>query len=118
MLGDRLKKLRQQKNLTQEEIAKHLNISRGTYAHYEINKRQPDFATLQKFADFFNVSTDYLLGRIDDPVSPPYILRDPSIDISSYEGYEELSPQEQEIVKEQVRNTIKMLKKLKQDNKQ
>ncbi|GEN36614.1 hypothetical protein ADA01nite_40740 [Aneurinibacillus danicus] len=102
--------------MTQEETAKLLNISRGTYAHYEIDKRQPDFATLEKLADFFGVSIDYLLGRVDDPL--PQLLRDPSINISAYEGYQDLSPKEQEIVKEQVRHTIKMLKELKEKNKQ
>lgn len=71
MLGNRLKKLRLQKKLTQEELAEKLGITRGTYAHYEINKRQPDYETLQKLADFFNVSVDYLLGRTDDPY--PYV---------------------------------------------
>ncbi|MED0665755.1 helix-turn-helix domain-containing protein [Bacillus badius] len=67
MLGDRLKELRQQRKLTQEEFAQKMGISRGTYAHYEINKRQPDYGTLQKIADFYNVTTDYLLGRTDSP---------------------------------------------------
>ncbi len=61
MIGDRLKELRRRHNLTQEEIADRLNISRGTYAHYEVNKRQPDYDTLKKFADFFGCTTDYLL---------------------------------------------------------
>ncbi|MEZ2733742.1 helix-turn-helix transcriptional regulator [Aneurinibacillus aneurinilyticus] len=113
LFGTRLKELRQRKQLTQEETAKLLNISRGTYAHYEIDKRQPDFATLQKLADFFDVSIDYLLGRVNDPDQLPQFLRDPSVDISAYEGYQELSPKEQEIVKEQVRHTIKILKELK-----
>jgi len=67
MFGDRLKELRQQKNLTQEELARKMGISRGTYAHYEINKRQPDYEMLQKFADFYDVTVDYLLGRTDNP---------------------------------------------------
>ncbi|KIV53199.1 hypothetical protein AM501_08375 [Aneurinibacillus migulanus] len=113
MFGSRLKELRQRKRLTQEETAKRLNISRGTYAHYEIDKRQPDFATLQKLADFFDVSVDYLLGRVNEPDHLPQFLRDPSVDISAYEGYQDLSPKEQEIVKEQVRHTIKILKELK-----
>ncbi|WLR50072.1 helix-turn-helix transcriptional regulator [Bacillus tianshenii] len=67
MLGDILKRLRQSKGLTQTELAKKLDLTRGTYAHYEINKRQPDYETLHKIADFYNVSTDYLLGRTDKP---------------------------------------------------
>ncbi|MBR0581271.1 MULTISPECIES: helix-turn-helix domain-containing protein [Bacillus] len=61
MLGDRLRSLREKHNLTQEQIAKKIGISRGTYAHYEINKRRPDYETLIKITDIFNVSLDYLL---------------------------------------------------------
>lgn len=61
MLGDRIRSLREKNNLTQEQIAKKIGISRGTYAHYEINKRRPDYETLIKIANLFDVSTDYLL---------------------------------------------------------
>ncbi|MCL7871014.1 helix-turn-helix domain-containing protein [Bacillus altitudinis] len=61
MLGDRLRSLREKHNLTQEQIAKIIGISRGTYAHYEINKRRPDYETLIKITDIFNVSLDFLL---------------------------------------------------------
>ena len=67
MIGDKLKKLRQGKKLTQTEFADKIGISRGTYAHYEINKRHPDYQTLIKIAKFFDVSTDYLLGVTDNP---------------------------------------------------
>ncbi|API91556.1 transcriptional regulator [Virgibacillus pantothenticus] len=70
MLGDRLKKLRATKNLSQQELAKKLNISRGTYAHYEINKRQPDYGTLKKISNFFNVSIDYLITGNEHSNSP------------------------------------------------
>ncbi|MDW7614283.1 helix-turn-helix transcriptional regulator [Peribacillus simplex] len=61
MLGDRLKKLRSVRGLSQEELSKQLGLTRGTYAHYEINKRQPDYETLKKISDFFDVSIDYLI---------------------------------------------------------
>lgn len=67
-LGDRLKQLRAKKDITQGVVADVVGISRATYAHYEINKREPDFETLKKMADFFNVSTDYLLGHQVDRV--------------------------------------------------
>jgi transcriptional regulator with XRE-family HTH domain len=65
MLSKRLKQLRDEINLTQEELAKLLNLSRGTYAHYELGKRQPDYDTLMSIANFFEVSVDYLLGNSD-----------------------------------------------------
>lgn len=61
MLGDRLKKLRSEHKWTQEDIARKLELSRGTYAHYEINKRQPDYDTLKKLSELFDVSIDYLI---------------------------------------------------------
>ena len=72
MLSSRLKDLRTQKKITQEELANHLSIPRGTYAHYELGKREPDNNMLLRIASFFNVSTDYLLGLTDDPTKTPY----------------------------------------------
>ncbi|AEM79783.1 helix-turn-helix domain-containing protein [Thermoanaerobacter wiegelii] len=63
--SDRLKELRKEKNLTQEDLAKILGISRSTIAGYETERKEPDYETLKKIADFFNVSIDYLLGRTD-----------------------------------------------------
>ena len=63
MLGERLTELRKGRNLTQEQFSSLINISRATYAQYEIDRRQPDYETLQNIADFYNVTTDYLLGR-------------------------------------------------------
>ncbi|MCT4563048.1 MAG: helix-turn-helix domain-containing protein [Maledivibacter sp.] len=60
-----LKQLRNERKLTQRQLAKLLNLSPSTIAMYETGQRKPDFQILQKIADFFDVSTDYLLGRTD-----------------------------------------------------
>lgn len=65
VLGERLKSLRGSR--TQEEISKALGLSRARYSHYENNRVEPDTEILNKLADFYNVSTDYLLGRTDNP---------------------------------------------------
>ncbi len=65
MLGDIIKDLREQKNLTQSSLAKLLNISPSTIGMWEQNRRSPDNDALKKIADFFGVSADYLLGRTD-----------------------------------------------------
>lgn len=57
------KRLRISSKLTQAEMAEKLGISRSTIGMYETGAREPDFETLEKIADFFNVDTDYLLGR-------------------------------------------------------
>jgi transcriptional regulator with XRE-family HTH domain len=68
MFPDRLKNLRTQKGVTQEDVAKALGVSRAAIAGYESGKkREPDYETLSRIADYFRVSVDYLLGRTDDP---------------------------------------------------
>ena len=58
-----LKDLRTAKGLSQDEFAKELGISKGAVSYYETGQRVPDIVVLSAFADFFGVSTDYLLGR-------------------------------------------------------
>lgn len=61
--GIKLKELRLEKSLTQIELAKIFNTSNATINRYEKNVNEPNSETITKFADFFNVSTDYLLDR-------------------------------------------------------
>jgi transcriptional regulator with XRE-family HTH domain len=68
--GDRLRKLRKQQDLTQEQVAKNLNIVRSTYAYYETGKTCPDFNTVVRLARLFNVTTDYLLNA--GPINPTF----------------------------------------------
>lgn len=63
--NERLKELRLSRELTQEEFAKRIGISRSAVGMYEKGKREPDFETLELFADFFNVDMNYLLGKSD-----------------------------------------------------
>jgi transcriptional regulator with XRE-family HTH domain len=65
--GERLAYLRNQRRLSQAELARLLNLGQSTIAMYEKNKRSPDHHSLIRLANFFGVSTDYLLGRIDQP---------------------------------------------------
>ena len=64
---EKLKSLRKAQKLTQEDVGKHLGITGQSYSNYENNNREPDFATISKLADYFNVSVDYLLDRTDEP---------------------------------------------------
>ena len=65
--GDRLRKLRKEKKLSQKELGDLLNISDRVISYYENNNRFPsDEKTLKAIADFFDVSVDYLLGRVEE----------------------------------------------------
>ncbi|NLT94915.1 MAG: helix-turn-helix domain-containing protein [Clostridia bacterium] len=61
--GTTLKLLRTSRRLSQRQLARELNVAPSTLAMYELDKREPDYATLRKIADYFEVTTDYLLGR-------------------------------------------------------
>lgn len=60
--GDKLRILIEDKDMTQKELAAQLNIAPSTVSSYVQNTREPDFETLKKTADYFQVTTDYLLG--------------------------------------------------------
>jgi len=62
----RLKKLRKEKKISQLKLALDLNMNQNSISRYENNERQADYATLIKFADYFNVTLDYLLGRTNN----------------------------------------------------
>ena len=62
-VGKKLKELRKAYNLTQEEIANKLEISRVNYTRYENDKVRPDYETIIKIADFYDVSLDELFDR-------------------------------------------------------
>ena len=61
----RLKLLRKNADVTQDELAQYLQVSRSTIAGYETKNRQPDYDKLYMIAQFFHVSTDYLISGSD-----------------------------------------------------
>lgn len=63
----RLKELRRQKRVTQLKLALDLNMNQNSISRYENGEREADYATLIAFADYFDVSIDYLLGRTNNP---------------------------------------------------
>lgn len=67
MLGERLERLRVEHGLSQDQLAEAVGLTRAAVSHYEKGRRRPDFDTVRKLADFFRVSTDYLLGLTDQP---------------------------------------------------
>lgn len=63
MLNTQIKQLRISRGLNQVELAKRLSVTKQTVSNWENDNIQPSIDMLERLADFFNVSTDYLLGR-------------------------------------------------------
>ena len=61
--GNRIRRLREEKNLKQEQVASVLRVNRKAVSHYENDIREPSFEILIKMAELYHVRTDYLLGR-------------------------------------------------------
>ena len=59
----RIKDLREDRDITQREIAEYLHVKQNTYSQYEIGVLNYPIEVLMKLADFYGVSVDYLLGR-------------------------------------------------------
>jgi transcriptional regulator with XRE-family HTH domain len=63
VFSKRLKELREENNLTQEQLADKISTSKQVLSRYEKNQREPGINIVTKIADFFEVSIDYLAGR-------------------------------------------------------
>ena len=70
MVGERLRKLRKDKNIKQEELADIIGVQKSSVSLYEIGKNDPSDKAKIEIAKYFNISLDYLIGVIDEPV--PY----------------------------------------------
>ena len=100
MFSIRLKNLRIQNGYTQKEMAENLGTSQPSYQNWEKGTRKPSRITLQKIANFFNVSTDFLLGETDIPDSESDIDLDSAIDNSvAYDGTP-ITDNDREIIKD------------------
>lgn len=77
-VGNNIKKARKEKNISQKDMAKKLNIPSSTYSNYENNNREPNALTLKKIADALSVDVNYLLSvqSSDDNTSEKYLSDD------------------------------------------
>lgn len=67
MLDTMLRRLRNEHQLTQNQIAQMFDLSFSAYSLYEMGKREPPLAFVIRLADYYNVSLDYMTGRVDAP---------------------------------------------------
>lgn len=102
-----LKKLRQERNMSQQELGEHFCLSQQSIHKYEKGRAEPDIETLIAFAEFFHTSVDYLIGRTDNPVPGNFNLEitfSPG-DLHHLYSYMKLSPK----VKEKIDSLIDTL---------
>lgn len=92
----RLKSLRQEFKLSQMELATQIGLSKSSINMYERGEREPGIETIKKFASFFNVDTDYLLGKTEQKLS----LDESTLtegEKTLLEAFRKLTPKNQEI---------------------
>ena len=102
-IGERIRELRTARKWTQNDLAEKLGLDRTTITKWEKEGgSEPDTATINELANVFDVNTDYLLGRTNDPT--PTRKRELPQTVAPYlpEGFDELSPE----AKEEVLNYI------------
>jgi len=113
-LGNRIKYLREKHNISQIEFSKKIGVSNAVLSRYESGDRKPDYDILQIIADYFEVSTDYLLGRTDIPALTPQekeeaefqaFANDPELNVF----YKELPESDEEAVRK-LRNIWEIIK--------
>ncbi|HAE91684.1 MAG TPA: XRE family transcriptional regulator [Tissierella sp.] len=69
MFGEILRNLRKEADITQEELGNIVGVTTSMIGMYETNARKPSYEVLLKIAEYFNVTTDYLLGKSDSKTS-------------------------------------------------
>ena len=98
MIGKALKALREERGLSQVELAKQLDISASAIGMYEVNSREPSDDIKTKIAEYFNVSIDYLLG-VSDVRNANSTKHEDKEFVAFYEGYKDLDDADKEILK-------------------
>ena len=96
MVGMRIRELRMEKGITQNELSNYLGLTPKMVSFYELEQRFPPHDILIKLADYFDVSTDYLLGRSEIKNSDQLLKE-----------YSSLTYESQKKLEKQIRNLIK-----------
>lgn len=110
----KLKELRKQKGFSQDEVANALEITLRTYQNYEYGQREPSIEMIFKLADFFGVTTDYLLGRESEPNPLEQLAKINGLTITEevlLEEYMKLDPQKRKVIIDFMKSGIKEAEK-------
>jgi transcriptional regulator with XRE-family HTH domain len=116
LFAERLKELRKEKGLTQDEVAKKIDIARTTYSGYERGASEPDFEILNKLSDFYSVDLNWLLeGKKQKENDNNYSLPEEVIlnVIKQAEAEYKVSLRDDPVVESAVRDLIHNLAKMK-----
>lgn len=93
-----LRELREDKKMSQKDLAKIICVTIGTISNYENNQHLPDIEKLVMLADYFGVTTDYLLGRAASPCSPDIFQKQlaPGLTVAAFlDAFQNLSSDRQ-----------------------
>ncbi|MDR3600234.1 MAG: helix-turn-helix transcriptional regulator [Desulfosporosinus sp.] len=113
ILARRMKNLRLSVGKNQEDLAGFLNLDRAAISQYESGKRTPDAEKLSKIADFYNTTTDYLLGRTTNPKSltsdnTNEFRPTPEDELLIFYKARDLSEESQNLIKDQIEHLYKL----------
>lgn len=115
---DMLKYFRMRANLSQSELAEKIGVSTSTISMYEVGKREPDFETEERIADFFNTDLDTLRGR--DVEQETYYLDDEARKMAQFmfenPEYKVLFDASRKVSKDDIDTVIAILDKFKSEN--
>ncbi|PRX18098.1 transcriptional regulator with XRE-family HTH domain [Orenia metallireducens] len=125
MFKKRIRQLRKEHKLTQQQLADKIGVGRATIAGYETKGKEPGYDTLKKLAEIFNVSTDYLLGHTDNRQNPndkikSAISDDPELlefwnELSQREDLQLLFKQTRDLPKEAIQDVINIIRRIERD---
>lgn len=118
IFGKRLKGLRNKRGMTQQKLSEFLDVGRATVAGYETKGKEPSFDILLKLSNIFNVSTDYLLGNVDNPEVKIIPKENLPVELANLVDYIEILKEAEisEISPEELRSVIDFAKKIKKNN--
>lgn len=94
----KLRELRKKCGITMKELGKEMDVAESTISQYETGKREPSYEMLLKFGEFFGVSVDYILGNEVQGSEPPRTITEADIKAAFFEGADNLSPEEQDML--------------------
>lgn len=97
---ERLKNARELRGLNQSDLATKTGLQASAVSHFETGSRKPSFDNLKRLADALKVTTDYLLGRVDDPANHA----GPD---ARFRHFERLSSEQQEAIEETIKSLAK-----------